>query len=86
MNKVYAVLYPIIWVYMKLLHPWKAVGVERVPEGDRAALLGVLAQDPRPAYVRDPDRVYGVAFGGFDVRFTVDKRVLTVRDVVPIGL
>ncbi len=37
MNKVYAVLYPIIWVYMKLLHPWKAVGVERVPEG--AALL-----------------------------------------------
>ena len=46
----------------------------------------MLAQDPRPAYVRDPDRVYGVAFGGFDVRFTVDKRVLTVRDVVPIGL
>lgn len=37
MNKVYAVLYPLVWIYMKLLHPWKAVGLEHVPEG--AALL-----------------------------------------------
>ncbi len=60
--------------------------LERYPKEKRKAIIGVLTQDPRPAYVRDPDRVYGVAFGGFDVRFTVDKRVLTVRDVVPIGL
>lgn len=33
MNKVYAVLYPIIWIYMRIFHPWKAVGVEHVPEG-----------------------------------------------------
>lgn len=37
MNKVYAVLYPFVWIYMKLLHPWKAVGLEHIPEG--AALL-----------------------------------------------
>ena len=36
-NKVYAVLYPIIWIFMKIFHPWKAVGVERIPEG--AALI-----------------------------------------------
>ena len=37
MNKVYAVLYPLIWIFMKLFHPWKAVGVENIPEG--AALI-----------------------------------------------
>ena len=36
-NKVYSVIYPIIWIFMRIIHPWKAVGVERVPEG--AALL-----------------------------------------------
>lgn len=31
-NKVYAVLYPFIWVFMRLIHPWKAIGVENIPE------------------------------------------------------
>lgn len=36
-NRVYAVLYLIIWVFMRIFHPWKAIGVENVPEG--AALM-----------------------------------------------
>ena len=48
----------------------------------REALLGVLAQDPRPAYQKDPTRRYGLTFAGFDVRFTVSGEVLTVVDVV----
>ena len=36
-NKVYGVLYPIVWIFMKIFHPWKAVGVENIPEG--AALM-----------------------------------------------
>ena len=44
----------------------------------REALRGVLAQDPRPSYQDDPSRVYGVAFAGQNVRFTVDGGVLTV--------
>ncbi|MBD5118286.1 MAG: 1-acyl-sn-glycerol-3-phosphate acyltransferase [Clostridiales bacterium] len=36
-NKVYAVLYPVIWIFMRIFHPWKAVGVENIPEG--AALI-----------------------------------------------
>ena len=47
----------------------------------RAALLGVLAQDPRPSYQHDPDRVYGMAFGGLEVRFTVEEPVLHVREI-----
>jgi len=53
----------------------------RVPEDKRAALLGVLAQDPRPRYQDDPAREYGMAFGGQNVRFRVANGVLTVTDV-----
>ena len=52
-----------------------------VPEEKRAALRGVLALDPRPAYQDDPDRLYGVAFAGKNVRFTVRGGILTVRAV-----
>ena len=59
-----------------------------IPEGlglspeEREALAGVLALDPRPAYQEDPERVYGLPFGGKDVHFRVDGRVLTVIDYV----
>ena len=49
-----------------------------VPPEDRAALEGVLAQDPRPSYQADPPRVYGLSFGGKNIRFTVADGVLTV--------
>ena len=53
----------------------------RVPEQCRAALTGVLAQDPRPSYQDDPARVYGFGFAGLEVRFRVGDGVLTVVDV-----
>ena len=49
----------------------------------REALLGVLANDPRPHYQADPDRVYGLRFAGHNVRFTVAEDVLTVREIAP---
>lgn len=55
--------------------------LEQVPEEKRAALLGVLAQDPRPSYQHDPQRVYGMAFAGLEVRFTVEGNILTVRGI-----
>lgn len=42
------------------------------------ALRGVLAQDPRPAYQKDPDRIYGLSFAGMEVRFQVIDDKLTV--------
>ena len=44
----------------------------------RAALLAVLAQDPRPSYHNDPDRIYGFGFAGFNVRFRVNNDRLTL--------
>ena len=42
------------------------------------ALKEVLALDPRPGYQNDPERVYGFAYGKYDVRFKVDGKTLTV--------
>ena len=47
-------------------------------EEQKAGLMGVLACDPRPRYQEDPDRVYGLAFAGKNVKFTVRDGVLTV--------
>lgn len=55
--------------------------LESVPAEKREALCGVLAQDPRPAYQNDPARIYGFAFGGYEIRFTVDAGVLHVCQV-----
>lgn len=52
-----------------------------LPPDKREALTGVLAQDPRPRYQTSPERVYGLEFAGFDVRFTVDGGTLTVREI-----
>ncbi len=54
-----------------------------VPEDRQAALIGVLSHDPRPSYQRNPDRVYGMAFAGVNVRFQVAEDVLTVVAVEP---
>ena len=53
----------------------------RVDEDRRAALLGVLAHDPRPRYQDDPERVYGMAFGAWEVRFRVADGALTVTEI-----
>ena len=55
----------------------------RLPEGKRAAALGVLANDPRPHYQSDPERIYGLAFAGYELRFRVEGETLTVIDIHP---
>lgn len=50
----------------------------------QAAIIGVLKQDPRPAYDTDESRVYGVEFAGYDVHFTVKGSILTVKELVKI--
>lgn len=58
--------------------------LECLPENKRAAAVGVLSHDPRPSYQRNPSRVYGLPFAGFDIRFTVAEDRLTVHQVVPL--
>jgi tRNA-Thr(GGU) m(6)t(6)A37 methyltransferase TsaA len=45
------------------------------------SLVEVLRLDPRPSYHNDPERVYGISFSGYNVRFVVSDDVLTVTEV-----
>lgn len=53
----------------------------QVPQARQNALLGVLEQDPRPSYQKDGERVYGLTFGGQNIRFQVQNGILTVVSV-----
>ncbi|MFR5361676.1 MAG: TrmO family methyltransferase [Butyricicoccus sp.] len=55
--------------------------LEKLPEERRQTLLNVLAQDPRPGYQHEAGRVYGFPFAGFEVKFTVEGDLLTVRQI-----
>ena len=56
--------------------------LSRLPENKRDAAIGVLSHDPRPSYQCNPDRIYGLNFAGFDIRFQVKESVLTVLEVI----
>ena len=57
--------------------------LSKLPADKRDAAIGVLSHDPRPSYQRKPDRIYGLTFAGFDIRFKVVEDLLTVTDVLP---
>ena len=56
---------------------------ERIPAEKRAALTGILANDPRPRYQNDPRRLYGLCFGPQNLRFRVEGETLTVVEIEP---
>ena len=54
------------------------------PKDKLNGLIAVLSQDPRPGYQASPERVYGVEFAGYDVRFKVSEKVLTVTEIIKL--
>ena len=52
--------------------------LERIDEDKRDVVMELLSQDPRPSYQNDPERVYGMAYGAWNVKFTVSGGTLTV--------
>ncbi|MBR4760533.1 MAG: tRNA (N6-threonylcarbamoyladenosine(37)-N6)-methyltransferase TrmO [Lachnospiraceae bacterium] len=56
--------------------------LQKIPAEKREALRGVLSQDPRPAYQEDENRIYGLAFAGYQVKFRVQKNEVIVEDIL----
>ncbi len=56
--------------------------LERFPADKRAAAVRILEQDPRAAYNKQLDYVYGLEFAGYDIQFRVENDTLTVVDVI----
>ena len=55
-----------------------------IPAGKREALLQVLAADPRPVCVDDPNRTYELAFAGFQISFTVADGTVHVQGIAAV--
>ena len=55
--------------------------LQMIPQKKRQALIGVLSHDPRPSYQKDSERIYGLSFAGYDIRFTVKENTLTVCEI-----
>ena len=55
--------------------------LEKIPEDRRETLLSILEQDPRPGYQQDPQRIYGFAYGQWEIKFRVEGEILTVCEV-----
>lgn len=52
-----------------------------VSEEKRDALKAVLAHDPRPSYQNVPERIYGMEFAGYEVKFRVEDGILYVINI-----
>ncbi len=68
------------WNTLKVEFPERASSVFSPSELE--ALREILAQDPRPQYHDDPERVYGLSYLGHDVRFRVDGDGLVVTEIL----
>lgn len=53
-----------------------------LPKEKVKAAIALLSQDPRPSYHNDPDRIYGMVYSGYNIRFFVKDNLLTVIEVV----
>lgn len=71
-------------------NPWRQLHVEMaedvarmLTDDERATIIEVLRQDPRPRYQHQPDRIYGMSYAGYNVRFSIDdaQDVLTVVEI-----
>lgn len=58
--------------------------LEKLPQNKRDAAMGVLSHDPRPSYQRTSERIYGMNFAGFDIRFSVVGNTLHVKEVTKL--
>ena len=54
---------------------------DALPAGKMDALREVLAQDPRPHYQDDPERIYGFPFAGKEIKFKVNEKGLSVVSI-----
>lgn len=56
--------------------------LELYPTEKREAVIEILELDPRPAYIQDSERIYGMSYAGLDIQFQVDGERLTVIKIL----
>lgn len=57
--------------------------LEALPPALRQSLIDLLAHDPRPQYQHDPGRLYGMEYGGCEIKFRVTDQTAVVESIDP---
>lgn len=65
---------------VKIPDHWMAV----IPKEHRDAVIGILEQDPRPAYHHDEDRIYGFPYAGMEIKFQVHGNTAEICEIQTI--
>ena len=68
---------------------WQPLEVKFLPTADISrftptdvnTITQLLSQDPRPHYHSSPDRLYGMTFKGYDIRFRVERGKVIVEKI-----
>lgn len=68
--------FPLLHVKMN-----KDLAVE-LKNDEKSTLISILKNDPRPAYQKDPNRIYGFRFSKYEIKFKVKENDLTVIDII----
>lgn len=58
--------------------------LSKLPKEKQTSIVDLLSHDPRPSYQDDPERIYGLNFAGYDIRFSVEKENLHVKEVIKL--
>lgn len=60
--------------------------VQMLPPNELQKMKNILAQDPRPAYHDDENRIYGFFFDGYEIKFSVSDKILCVKSVKKVRI
>ena len=71
----------VIWSDDALLQKQKLLNEKVCTEQILQELEQVLAQNPKPAYQKDPERVYGLSFANFNVKFQISEQSVKIVDM-----
>ena len=61
---------------------WETESINAIDSNTKSSLEKILSNDPRPHYQNDPDRIYGMSYAGYEVKFKVDGDTLTVLEII----
>lgn len=56
-----------------------------IPKEKQKSLIDILSTDPRPSYQKDPKRIYGFEYAGFEIKFRVTDNTLTITDIIKLS-
>lgn len=55
--------------------------LNKIEKEKQEEIIAVLKGDPRPSYQEDSERIYGMGYGKYEIKFKVDKNILKIIEI-----